>query len=58
MTNQAKAQPGKFRGILLVKDKDGNVKFDDWNNIPEIYHPYLNEEDWKYIEEKQNGSNP
>ena len=29
--------PGTTSIIALLKDKDGNVKFDDWHNISEIY---------------------
>lgn len=43
-------------GIAIVRDKNGNVKFDDWNNIPEIFHAALTPADWEYIKERQNGT--
>jgi len=39
--------------VGLVRDKDGNVRFDDYANIPDIYHSILTEEDWIYIETKR-----
>lgn len=39
----------KIKATILVRDRHGRVKFDDWNNIPEIYHPHLTPEDWGWI---------
>jgi hypothetical protein len=49
-----KTQKGKVSGWLLVRDSEGNVKFDDWDNIPEAYHKDLTKADWAYIH-KQRG---
>lgn len=45
---------GKTSGVMLVRDPNGNVKFDDWDNIHEDFHHMLSEEDWKYIESNRN----
>ena len=35
--------------IGLVRDKDGNVRFDDYEDIPEVFWEVLESEDWKFI---------
>lgn len=45
-----KASPAKVRVEGIVRNRHGQPQFDDFNNIPEIFHPFLTEEDWKYIE--------
>jgi len=37
----------------LVRDKDNNPVFDDWNNIPEEIAHALSKEDLLYIEGKK-----
>lgn len=39
--------------IAVVRDKNGNVKFDDWNNIPQSFYPALTESDWQHIASKK-----
>ena len=39
--------------IGFLRDSAGNVKFDDWNNIPEKFWPYLSAADWQWIAEKK-----
>lgn len=41
--------PGTTSIIALLRDKDGNVKFDDWHNISEIYGAALTTKDKMYI---------
>ena len=50
---KTKAQSGKFKAFVLVRDLEGNPKFDDWNNIPEEMLGALSESDLEYIENKQ-----
>jgi len=50
-----KIPAGKLQGAFIVRDAHGHVKFDNWDDIPEVFHPYLTAEDWQYIEERQNG---
>ena len=38
-----------YGNYSLVRDKKGNPKFDDWNNIHEGYWALLTEEDKQYI---------
>ena len=38
-----------YHGYAIVRDSEGNVKFDDWNNIHEEYWKLLTEADKAYI---------
>lgn len=38
--------------VGFLRDSAGNVKFDDWNNIPQIFHPHLTAADWQWIAQK------
>ena len=51
--NIGNAQPAQGKLYGLVRDKDGNVRFDDWFNIDKGFHGVLTEEDWQYIKEQQ-----
>ena len=35
--------------VALVRDKDGNPKFDNWNNIPAALWAMLSDSDIQYI---------
>ena len=39
--------------VALVYNKDGQIQFDDFNNIPEEFHPSLTEKDWEYIKTRR-----
>lgn len=43
----------KMQNIVLMHDADGNVLFEDYNNIPKIFHSVLTEKDWEFIRSKQ-----
>ena len=38
-----------YSGYAIVRDANGNPKFDDWNNIHEAYWELLTEQDKEYI---------
>jgi hypothetical protein len=38
-----------YTGYSLVRDKDGNVKFDNWNNIDTGFWRLLTEADKAYV---------
>jgi len=42
-----------YTGYILVRDKDGNVKFDDWSNIHQGYWEQLTDADKAYIMTKR-----
>jgi hypothetical protein len=44
-----KAQKATFKGYALVRNKDGQPQFNDWHDIPEIFHSSLTVSDWEYI---------
>jgi len=46
------SQESEWTGVFIVRDKNGNVKFDDWANIPEIFINHLNQADLDYIKQK------
>lgn len=50
---KAKAGKTKCKGYILVRDKRGRPKFDDWFNIPEGFYASLTDEDWEYIADKR-----
>lgn len=43
------AQKGNVKIVALVRNKNGEPQFTDFNNIPEEFHETLTEEDWVYI---------
>lgn len=43
---------GKVKGVFLIRDSEGNVKFDDYSNIPSKFLPYLTSEDLAYIQQQ------
>ena len=47
---EVNAQEGKAKLVGLVRNKQGEPQFDDYNNIPEVFHSALTEDDWVYIE--------
>ena len=38
-----------YSGYFIVRDENGNPKFDDWNNIHEAYWVQLTEADKNFI---------
>ena len=42
-----------YAGYCIVRDSDGNVKFDNWNNIPKEYWLQLTEADKAFIQTKR-----
>lgn len=48
-----KARQSNYKGYLLIRDKRGRPKFDDWFNIPEQFFGSLTDEDWEYIADKR-----
>jgi hypothetical protein len=50
------AQKAKLKGYGLVRNAKGEPQFNDFNDIPEVFHPYLDEEDWIYINEQRTES--
>ena len=50
------AEPTKIdfgRLIAIVRNKNGEVQFDDYDNIPKCFHPSLTAEDWEYINQRR-----
>lgn len=45
----AKAGRGRFVGVAIVRDKDGNPKFDDPNNVPQVVFDQLTDADKAYL---------
>lgn len=53
MGSNVTAQKGKFKGVALVRNRQGKPQFNDWNDIPEQFHKHLSVEDWEYIEQQR-----
>lgn len=53
MTTQTKEAKGKPRGFVLVRDKDGNPKFDSYNSIPQEIFNQLSPKDQEFINRKR-----
>lgn len=53
---RVKAQKGKLKGYGLVRNAKGEPKFDNYEDIPKVFHSLLTEEDWIYINEKRKES--
>ena len=51
--NEVNAESGTIKACFLVRDADGNPQFDDWENIPEAFHPVLTDKDWLYIKDRR-----
>ncbi len=47
------ADKATMKGAGLVRNAQGQPQFDDFNNIPEIFHSVLSEEDWEYIRQQR-----
>jgi len=47
------AEEGKTVLVALVYNKDGQIQFDDFNNIPKEFLPSLTEKDWEYINSRR-----
>ena len=47
------AGPGKVKGRGVVRGSRGEPLFDDYNNIPKVFHDDLTESDWAYIRSRQ-----
>ena len=52
-----KAQKSKMRGIALVRNALGQPQFDNYDYIPETFHPHLNYDDWAYIRQRREHQN-
>ena len=50
---QVHAEPAKTILVAVVRNKHGQIQFDDYDNIPECFHPSLTDEDWEYIKERR-----
>lgn len=57
MASNAVAQKGKFKGYGLVRNRQGQPQFNDWDNIPRVFHTLLSDEDWDYIKQQQRIAN-
>ena len=42
-----------YSGYFVVRDSEGNVKFDNWSNIPKEYWAQLTEADKAFIKTKR-----
>lgn len=42
--NAVIAPPGRFEGYAIVRDKDGGIKVDDWDSLPEPLKQLIQEE--------------
>ena len=49
VSQEAKVE--RLKIVALVRNKHGQPQFNDYNDIPEVYHSALTEEDWVYINE-------
>jgi len=49
------AQKGSVKITGLVRNAAGEPQFNDYNNIPEVFHKSLTEDDWVYIEKQRKG---
>tara|TARA_R100001377_G_C3181875_1_gene106982 strand:- start:760 stop:933 length:174 start_codon:yes stop_codon:yes gene_type:complete len=47
------AQKGKIKGVCIVRDSNGNPKFDDWDNIDAVFLSALTASDLAYIKQQQ-----
>jgi hypothetical protein len=54
--NNVVAQKPKLKGYGLVRNAAGDPQFDDYENIAEVFHSVLTEEDWIYINLKRKES--
>ena len=50
---RAYAEKSKIKVVAIVRNKHGQVQFDDYDNIPECFHPSLTDEDWEYIKSRR-----
>jgi len=53
MSNQnviPKSESGTWKGVYLVRDINGHVKYDDPNNVPQEILNVLTPEDLDYLE--------
>ena len=53
MNNEAKTAKPKVSGLAVVRDKNGKIKADNFDNLPPEHQAIL----LKLIEEERNGSN-
>ena len=51
--SKVKAQQGRIKAVALVRNAQGQPQFNDWQDIPSVFHPFLTEDDWVYIQSKQ-----
>jgi hypothetical protein len=56
MASSVKGQKAKLKGYGLVRNSSGQPQFDNYENIPEVFHSVLTEEDWIYINNKRKES--
>jgi len=50
---RAHAEKSKIKVVAIVRNKHGQVQFDDYDNIPECFRPSLTDEDWEYIKTRR-----
>ena len=53
MGSNVTAKPPKLKAVGLVRNSQGQPQFNDWENIPEIFHEHLSAQDWEYIKEQR-----
>lgn len=46
---ETQSQPEKVNIVMVVRDKDGNPKFDDPHNVPAEVFKSLTEKDLEYL---------
>ena len=54
------AQKGRAKAVALVRNMHGDPQFNDYNDIPKVFHENLTTEDWIYINKQrglQDGNN-
>ena len=51
--NDVKAQQTGFKAYGIVRNAAGEPQFDDYDNIPEVFHSALTEADWEFIDYKR-----
>jgi len=51
--NNTPAQPAKLKGVFILRDKDGNPKFDDPMNVPMEILEALSVNDLNYLAKLQ-----
>ena len=50
MSLNVTSQPGKFKGFVLIRDKDGKPKIDDYKNCPDEIKALLTQKEREEFE--------